>query len=162
MNLLHITLSTLSITLLMLLQPSDAGARPLTKVIFSDSIAPSREIDRQHHSALKDTINALENLFKRKRRFGFIKTIVFGSAALYSVNHTLHPSEASSNKGWQKDLEEDATIFTICAGTMLVLNGTFQVFRYSKSTLKTIVEDRYHGIPFPKELIAKLKPSDFR
>ena len=145
------------------MQPNEVKGLPHPKVVFPDSIPTSKEIRQFQHTTEKDTIKALENLFKRKRRFGFIKTIVFGSAAIYAVNHTLHPSEANStNKSWQKDVEEDAAIFTICAGTMLTVNGTLQLFRYSESTLKAIVEDRYRGIHFPKELIKKLKSSDFR
>jgi hypothetical protein len=155
------TLATSGLLLSMLILSFEANALSPTKA-HSDSIPSRVETYRPVPSATNDTIKALKNLFKRKRRFGFVKCIVFGSAVLYSINHTLHPSEANHSKGWQKDLEEDATIFALCAGSMMTVNGTLQIARYSQATLKTIAEERFRGIPFPKELIAKLRPSDFK
>lgn len=160
MKLPRISMQLIGLVLFLISAYTDSKA--FTRISSADSIPAKEERNPSQIAAEKDTIKALENLFKRKRRFGFLKTIVFGSAALYAVNHTLHPSEASNNKGWQKDIEEDATIFTICAGTMGVVNGTIQTFRYSKITLQRIIEDRRHGIPYPKELTNKLRPSDFR
>lgn len=160
MNSRRTALQLIGLVLFFISTHTDANA--FTRISPLDSIPAKEERNSSQFAAGKDTVKALENLFKRKRRFGFLKTIVFGSAALYAVNHTLHPSEAGNNKGWQKDIEEDAMIFTICAGTMGIVNGTLQTFRYSKATLQRIVEDRRHGIPYPKELTAKLRPSDFR
>lgn len=154
-------LSPALIGLFFFLGTTITNAKTPSRLTQLDSMPAKAEITQTPVG--KDTVNALENLFKRKRRFGIVKTIVFGSAAFYAVNHTLHPSETNSNnKGWQKDVEEDATIFAICAGAMGTINGQLQVFRYSKSALKRIIEDRNHGIPYPKELIAKLRPTDFR
>jgi hypothetical protein len=102
-----------------------------------------------YDDARQDTVQALTNLFSRKRSGGKTRAILFSLLGGSFIG-----------AGISSGLAGNFLLAGVCV--VVVITGASQVQKYSDARLQQILTDLQNGKPVPPEVARKLKAKDFR
>ena len=115
-----------------------------------------------------DTIRALQNLYRRKRVGGTVRSIVFGVLAVSALVNTVNYKSTSVtvNGGSQTipidDSPPPGNYIGIGIFTIFTITGFTQIANHTQDKLDALLADYKNGIPLPKKIKSKLKQKDFK
>lgn len=120
-----------------------------TEIIAWDNLSDSNVVLWVFDDAQQDTVQALTNLFQRKRSGGKTRAILF---SLLGGSFT--------GAGISSGLVGNFVLAGVCV--VFVISGASQAQKYSDARLQQILTDLQNGKPVPPEVAKKLKAKDFR
>jgi hypothetical protein len=109
-----------------------------------------------------DTIRALRHMYKRKRGWGIVWSILGTSAIITSIKQIADPPKVDIGYGQTIESGNVGTnILSLTASVALASLGYSREVQYTNRRLAIILEDRAAGAPWPPKLLKKLRPRDF-
>ncbi|MFN7493566.1 MAG: hypothetical protein ACK5RG_11665 [Cyclobacteriaceae bacterium] len=101
----------------------------------------------------KDTIDAIRNMFRIKKRYGRLMGAFFGSMALYSVHQLTFTVES-------KAMPNSIPVIA-CIGSIGTAAAFYKVSRYNDKHLAELINGYIQGDSLPVDIKRKLKPKFF-
>lgn len=120
-----------------------------TEIIAWADLNDSYTVLWMYDDAQQDTVQALTNLFQRKRSGGKTRAILFSLLGGSFIG-----------AGISSGLVGNFVLAGVCV--VFVISGASQAQKYSDARLQQILADLQNGKPLPPEVAKKLKAKDFR